>query len=163
MEMVLIGLIVKFGLPVVFQLLGRAGVTVAPDDARLAENGLSILSDLAKSLHGKPKVCWYAPSVGCGYEAAPLCGLGLEMAAQNKGLDDLTISTSGVLYVAANSAGQVIRLDPRTKASCVVASGLTTTSAVKQGRGRAFPSSRLYVTGFDGKVLELTPPRGVSP
>jgi sugar lactone lactonase YvrE len=80
-----------------------------------------------------------------------------------KGLDDLTIASSGVLYVAANGAGEVIRLDPRTKRSCVVASGLMTTSAVKQGRGRAFPPSRLYVTGFDGKVLELTPPRGVTP
>jgi sugar lactone lactonase YvrE len=80
-----------------------------------------------------------------------------------KGLDDLTISTSGVLYVAANSGGEVIRLDPRTKQSCAVATGLTTTSAVKQGRGRAFPSSRLYVTGFDGRVLELVPPRGVTP
>jgi sugar lactone lactonase YvrE len=80
-----------------------------------------------------------------------------------KGLDDLTLSTSGVLYVAANGAGEVIRLDPRTKASCVVASGLMNTSAVKQGRGKAFPAGRLYVTGFDGRVLELTPPRGVTP
>lgn len=80
-----------------------------------------------------------------------------------KGLDDLTLASSGALYVAANGAGQVIRLDPRTKRSCVVVSGLTTTSAVKQGRGRAFPASRLYVTGFDGRVLELTPPRGVTP
>ncbi len=80
-----------------------------------------------------------------------------------KGLDDLTLASSGALYVTANSAGQVIRLDPRTKVSCVIASGLTTTSAVKQGKGRAFPASRLYVTGFDGKVLELTPPRGVTP
>jgi len=80
-----------------------------------------------------------------------------------KGLDDLTLASSGVLYVAANSAGQVIRLDPRNGRSCVVASGLTTTSAVKQGRGRAFPPGRLYVTGFDGRVLELVPPRGVTP
>lgn len=80
-----------------------------------------------------------------------------------KGLDDLTISTSGVLYVAANSGGEVIRLDPRTGRSCAVASGLVTTSAVKQGRGGVFPASRLYVTGFDGRLLELTPPRGVSP
>jgi hypothetical protein len=80
-----------------------------------------------------------------------------------KGLDDLTIASSGALYLAANGAGQVIRLDPRTKASCVVASGLMSTSAVKQGRGRAFPSTRLYATGFDGRVLELTPPKGVTP
>jgi sugar lactone lactonase YvrE len=80
-----------------------------------------------------------------------------------KGLDDLTLASSGALYLAANSAGQVLRLDPRTGASCAIASGLTTTSAVKQGRGTVFPSSRLYVTGFDGKVLELVPPAGVTP
>ena len=80
-----------------------------------------------------------------------------------KGLDDLTMATSGVLYVAANSGGQVIRLDPRTGKHCAIVSGLVTTSSVKQGRGRAFPASRLYVTGFDGRVLELVPPRGVTP
>lgn len=80
-----------------------------------------------------------------------------------KGLDDLTLASSGALYLAANGAGQVIRLDPRTGAHCVVASGLTTTSAVKQGRGAAFPDSRLYAVGFDGKVLELVPPAGVTP
>ena len=80
-----------------------------------------------------------------------------------KGLDDLTLATSGTLYLAANGAGQVIRLDPRTKASCVVAAGLHNTSAVKQGRGGSFPMSRLYVTGFDGRLLELTPPAGVTP
>jgi sugar lactone lactonase YvrE len=80
-----------------------------------------------------------------------------------KGLDDLTLSSSGVLYLAANSAGEVLRLDPVSKRSCVIASGLTNTSAVKQGRGRSFPASRLYVTGFDGRVLELVPPAGVRP
>lgn len=80
-----------------------------------------------------------------------------------KGLDDLTLASSGALYLAANGAGQVIRLDPRTGDWCVVVSGLTTPSAVKQGRGKAFPASRLYAVGFDGRLLELVPPRGVTP
>lgn len=80
-----------------------------------------------------------------------------------KGLDDLTLASSGALYLAANGAGQVIRLDPRSGQSCVVVSGLTTPSAVKQGRGKAFPASRLYAVGFDGRVLELLPPPGVTP
>jgi hypothetical protein len=88
---------------------------------------------------------------------ASLGGIGVP-----KGLDDLMLSSSGVLYVAANSGGQVIRLDPRTGRSCAVVSGLTLTSSVKQGRGRAFPPSRLYATGFDGRVLELIPPPGVT-
>jgi sugar lactone lactonase YvrE len=84
-------------------------------------------------------------------------------AGAPKGLDDLTLASSGALYLAANGSGEVIRLDPRTKRSCVVVSGLRNTSAVKQGRGRAYPPSRLYATGFDGRVLELVPPRGVTP
>jgi sugar lactone lactonase YvrE len=80
-----------------------------------------------------------------------------------KGLDDLMLSSSGALYVAANSAGEVIRLDPRTGASCVVASGLTTISSVRQGAGGAFPTTRLYATTFSGRIAEIVPPAGVRP
>lgn len=80
-----------------------------------------------------------------------------------KGLDDLTLATSGVLYVAANSGGEVIRLDPRTGSSCVIASGLTTISSVRQGAGGSFPTNRLYSTTFSGRIAEITPPQGVSP
>jgi sugar lactone lactonase YvrE len=74
-----------------------------------------------------------------------------------KGLDDLTIDRQGRLYLAANAAGEVIRLDPRTGASCVLASGMQNTSAVKFGRGPGWSSDHLYVTGFDGAVRELAP------
>jgi sugar lactone lactonase YvrE len=80
-----------------------------------------------------------------------------------KGLDDLTLASSGALYLAANSAGQVIRLDPRTGSSCVVATGLTTISSVRQGAGGAFPANRLYATTFTGRIAEITPPAGVTP
>jgi sugar lactone lactonase YvrE len=80
-----------------------------------------------------------------------------------KGLDDLTRASSGALYLAANSAGEVIRLDPRTGVSCVVATGLTTISSVRQGAGGAFPANRLYATTFTGRLVEITPPAGVTP
>lgn len=80
-----------------------------------------------------------------------------------KGLDDLTISSSEILYVTANSAGEIIRLDPRTGKHCVVASGLTTISSVRQGAGGAFPTNRLYATTFSGRIAEITPPAGVTP
>lgn len=89
---------------------------------------------------------------------ASLQGLGIP-----KGLDDLTIATSGKLYITANLSGEVIRLDPLTKKSCVIASGIKNASAVKQGRGTTFPSGRLYTVGFDGRLLELIPPAGVKP
>ena len=75
-----------------------------------------------------------------------------------KGLDDMTIDAEGVLYITANGAGQVIRFDPATKSQCTIASGLQNPSAVKFGRGPGWPSDRLYVVGFDGRVRELTPP-----
>lgn len=80
-----------------------------------------------------------------------------------KGLDDLTLSRSGALYVTANSAGQVIRVDPRTGGSCVIASDLLTISSVRQGAGGAFPTNRLYATTFSGRIAEITPPAGVTP
>jgi sugar lactone lactonase YvrE len=89
---------------------------------------------------------------------ASLGGIGVP-----KGLDDLTISRTGILYVTANSAGEVIRLDPRTGKHCVVASGLTTISSVRQGAGGAFPANRLYATTFTGRIAEITPPAGVTP
>jgi hypothetical protein len=75
-----------------------------------------------------------------------------------KGLDDMTIDRRGRLYIAANLTGEVIRVNPDSGASCVIASGLQNPSAVKFGRGRGWANRSLYVTGFDGTVRKLTPP-----
>ena len=75
-----------------------------------------------------------------------------------KGLDDMTVADDGALYVAANASGEVLRVDPATGASCAVATGLGNPTAVKAGRGPGWPADRLYVTGFDGQVVELAPP-----
>ena len=75
-----------------------------------------------------------------------------------KGLDDMTIDRRGRLYITANVAGEVIRLNPATEASCVIASGLHNPSSVKFGRGPGWSKRSLYVTGFDGTVTRLAPP-----
>ena len=75
-----------------------------------------------------------------------------------KGLDDLTIDAKGVLYVAANAAGQVIRLDPTTGKHCAIVTGLQNPSSLKFGRGPGWNTTHLYVTAFDGTVRELIPP-----
>jgi SMP-30/Gluconolactonase/LRE-like region len=75
-----------------------------------------------------------------------------------KGLDDMTIDGRGRLYITANLAGEVIRLNPKTGASCVIASGLQNPSSVKFGRGRGWSQRSLYVTAFDGTVTRLAPP-----
>jgi gluconolactonase len=74
---------------------------------------------------------------------------GADMSA---GLDDMTIDRRGNLYVAANGAGQVWKVDT-SGAICVLAAGLTLPSAVNFGVG---PNSRnLYVVGFGGQISEL--------
>jgi hypothetical protein len=78
-------------------------------------------------------------------------------------LDDMTIDHQGVLYIAANRpapAGEVIRLDPSTGTSCVIATGLGDPSAVKFGCGPGWPSDHLFVVGFEGAVYDLSAPAG---
>jgi sugar lactone lactonase YvrE len=75
-----------------------------------------------------------------------------------KGLDDMTIDAKGVLYVAANGTGEVIRLDPSTGAHCTIVTGLQNPSSLKFGRGPGWHPDRLYLVGFDGAVRELAPP-----
>lgn len=91
----------------------------------------------------------------------------LARVGEAKGLDDMTIDRAGILYLAANGSGEVIRLDPRTHASCTIAGGVAAgwrnTSAVKFGCGPGWPSSHLFAVGFDGVVRELTPPPGQAP
>lgn len=74
---------------------------------------------------------------------------GSDMSA---GLDDMTIDRRGNLYVAANGAGQVWKVDT-SGAICVLAGGLLFPSAVNFGVGSS--SRNLYVVGFDGNISEL--------
>jgi sugar lactone lactonase YvrE len=75
-----------------------------------------------------------------------------------KGLDDMTIDAGGILYVAANGTGEVIRVDPATGEHCTIVSGLQNPSSLKFGRGPGWDAGHLYLTGFDGAVRELSPP-----
>jgi hypothetical protein len=80
-----------------------------------------------------------------------------------KGLDDMTIDATGVLYIAANGTGEVIRLDPATGQHCTIVTGLQNPSSLKFGRGPGWAADHLYVTAFDGTVRELTPPAKANP
>lgn len=68
------------------------------------------------------------------------------------GLDDMTIDRRGNLYVAANGAGQVWKVDTSGNI-CVLAGGLLFPSAVNFGVGAN--SGNLYVVAFDGHISEL--------
>ena len=74
-----------------------------------------------------------------------------------KGLDDMTRSDDGALYVVANGMGELLRVDPQSGEACLVASGLQNPSSVRIApKGSAFDISgqalTFYVVGFDGKI-----------
>lgn len=74
---------------------------------------------------------------------------------QNAFLDGMTRDAEGNLYVAANGAGEVWRVDTRGRI-CVLARGLQNPSAVAFGRGpRRFAGGNLYAVTFSGDVVEL--------
>ena len=70
-------------------------------------------------------------------------------------LDGLAIDDAGRLYVAANGAGQVWRVDP-DGAICALARDLGSPSAVAVGRDDSpFPAANLYAVTFGGDVVEI--------
>ncbi|WP_131831003.1 SMP-30/gluconolactonase/LRE family protein [Frankia sp. CcI49] len=73
--------------------------------------------------------------------------------------DDLTVAADG-LITTRYLAGEVVRIDPATGMTCVLARGLAQASSVRAGDGRGFRADRLYVTSHAGNVYELAPPAG---
>ena len=56
-----------------------------------------------------------------------------------------------------NLAGKVVRVDPVSGATCLVAHGVPFASSLRFGRGPGWDSASLYVTSFTGTVTRLTP------
>ncbi len=71
--------------------------------------------------------------------------------------DDMTLDTSGNLYIAGFGSGKIYRLDPRTHSSCAIATGLTHPTSARFG-GAGWPATDLYVTDAAGHLSELSPP-----
>jgi sugar lactone lactonase YvrE len=71
------------------------------------------------------------------------------------GPDGMTIDGRDRLVVAANSGGEIWRVDT-DRTVCALGAGLTTPSAVAYGHSdRGFSSGRLFSVGFDGVVSEI--------
>jgi sugar lactone lactonase YvrE len=75
-----------------------------------------------------------------------------------KGPDDLTVDRKGRLLVATFLGGEIVRVNPATGVTCVIASGLGEPTSVRFGAGGDWPRRNLYVTTADGFLRELTPP-----
>ena len=74
-----------------------------------------------------------------------------------KGLDDMTRSPDGTLYVVANGLGELLRVDPDSGEACLVASGFQNPSSVRIAPpGSAFDISgeamTFYVVEFSGAI-----------
>ncbi len=70
----------------------------------------------------------------------------------------MALGRDGKLYITANGMGRIWKLDPVTGESCAIVSGLTNPTAVKFGRGPGWEPTHLFVSGWDGRILELVPP-----
>ena len=84
----------------------------------------------------------------------------LSAASAPKGVDDIAMDVDGMLYLAANGSGEVLRLDPASGATCVLASGIRQPSSVRISCGPGWAPGALYVVAFDGTLRELKPPAG---
>jgi len=70
-------------------------------------------------------------------------------------LEGLACDADGRLYVAANGAGQIWRIDPNGEI-CALARGLRMPSAVALGRGSwGFHAGNAYVVTFAGELIEF--------
>lgn len=74
-----------------------------------------------------------------------------------KGLDDLTV-VGEVAYVAGFASGEVLRVNLRTGANCVIANGLVMPTSVRSpvAFGASDPARDLFVTAADGAIHRLT-------
>ncbi len=131
-------------------------------------NGLAVSPDgstLYASTTFNATASVYAIALDDPTDITEIAQLAVDVVPPNptRGLDDLTIDADGVLYLTANGGGELLRLDPATGAACVLTRALTTPSAVTFGAGPGWPADRLYVTGFDGRVVEVIPPTAAGP
>jgi sugar lactone lactonase YvrE len=78
-----------------------------------------------------------------------------KLAAGGALLDGLAIDPGGRLYVAANGAGQIWRVE-RDGTICALARGLKFPSAIALGHGAAgFSDGNLYAVTFSGDIVAL--------
>ena len=71
--------------------------------------------------------------------------------------DDLTSDADGNIYVALSVGMKVVRIDAKTRAQCVVATGIPLASSVRFGAGPGWDSKSLYATSLAGGLYKITP------
>ncbi|SEE55461.1 hypothetical protein SAMN04490220_8340 [Rhodococcus jostii] len=87
--------------------------------------------------------------------SGPVVSVELPGSGPLNAADDLTVGPDGIVYVAYNGGGRVVRVDPATGESCALASGLPLVSSVRFGAGPGWDPDALYATSFTGKIYKL--------
>jgi len=67
--------------------------------------------------------------------------------------DGLALDENGMLYVAANGRGKIVRIDPAAGSQETVASGLTTPASIAFGKAPNYDPCSIYVTELVGKKV----------
>lgn len=88
----------------------------------------------------------------------PLPGYGPLNAA-----DGIALGPDGAVYVTESVGGRVVRLDPDTGRSCVIADNLLVATAAAFGSGPGWDPHALYITSYLGTITKLTPNVGGRP
>lgn len=71
--------------------------------------------------------------------------------------DDLTTDADGHVYAALNASANVVRIDAKNRARCVIADRLPLVSSVRFGAGPGWDSKSLYATSLLGGLYRLSP------
>ena len=88
-------------------------------------------------------------------ESGVYCGKLLADLGPTAANDGLALDELGRVYVAANGAGQIWRVDPRTRETVLIAEGLPGVASLAFGRGE-FDHHALYATSTrTGRVWEV--------
>lgn len=141
---------------------GTNGLVVSPDGetlyAAITFDQRSPIEriDLASGSHSTAaQLTFGVASLEPGVHTDPVVGAPLIGV---KGLDDMTGTADGALYPVANGTGELLRVDPNTGASCLLASGLQNPSSVRiapeaSGFADGDPATTdFYVTEFSGAI-----------
>ncbi|WP_067685912.1 SMP-30/gluconolactonase/LRE family protein [Nocardia jejuensis] len=71
--------------------------------------------------------------------------------------DGLSIGPDGMVYVALNVGGRIVRVDPDSGHWCTIAENLPLSTHVQFGDGPGWDRNSLYVSSYLGTVTRLSP------
>lgn len=102
---------------------------------------------------------------GCFVDDSPVYRVALDENGEPQGVevianletlsfpDGIALDEDGMLYVAANSRGKIVRVNPADGSQATVASGMTTPASLAFGKSPDYDPCSLYVTELMGRKV----------